>query len=133
MAQAAEFPYCMVLDNCLSEVDEYGEYEYLEGVGDEHCERCTSWEEIREVQAKWRMGILPYSLKNRFEPIVKTEKYKEAGKKFCFVPQSVYAIKRERQGFTTEIWESPLWEELSGKQERDLSTRPSFSANFSKE
>lgn len=56
-----------VLDNCQSEIDQYGQYELLVGVASQSGNRYETWASLQQADSRWLMGVFPYELKNQFE------------------------------------------------------------------
>ncbi|MEM7041146.1 MAG: chorismate-binding protein, partial [Bacteroidota bacterium] len=98
---AAQFPLCVMLDSCGTEVDRYGEYDFLLGVGfGKGKKQIQTLEELEaDINAfplDWRFGVMTYDLKNEVEPKLSTRT--EAAVPFpglqMFVPDVVVAKPR---------------------------------------
>ena len=91
---ASQFSYCLFLDNCESEVDRYGQYEVLVGIGKQGA-AIQHFEEMEAVHNQWIMGGLPYELRHRFEPsLMREEGRPERPEVAFFVPETVISIRR---------------------------------------
>ena len=77
LAWAAGFDYAVFLDSCQTDIDRYGEYEFILGVADQEAETCQTWEEVEEKighgPPAWWFGSLTYGARTEFEPNLKEE------------------------------------------------------------
>lgn len=108
LAWAAEFPFAAIYDNAGSDIDRYGQFEYLIGIGTDSSETFTSKDSLARLPRQWIMGMLPYSLKNHYEPGLSSRH--EAWVSFpdlaLFAPECVIGLSRD----------SLSWRMLKGNQ-----------------
>ncbi|MEM6262197.1 MAG: aminodeoxychorismate synthase component I [Bacteroidota bacterium] len=133
---AAEFPYICFLDNCESEIDQYGEWELLLGIGNEDAPRATSAQEMEQLQSgSWWMGGLSYDLKNHYEPILETQS--EASIEFpgcaLFSPTGLIGLRRD--GTWMILGELPGLISAMGvvPPSFTLGSSPEFNSNFTRD
>ncbi|MEO1452089.1 MAG: hypothetical protein AAFV07_21335, partial [Bacteroidota bacterium] len=116
---ASQFPYVAVYDNGASDIDRYGEYEFLLGVAPEKASVFTQAAQLSHLPSTWLMGILSYELKNTYEPKLHTHQrpWVNFPVVTLFEPEYVLALKKNRQ--TWECLKSPTdieyplnWKEL---------------------
>ena len=103
---SSQFPHCVLLDSAGSEADRYGKYEVLVGLGDKDPVRYTHWEALKKAESRpaWRMGILTYDLKNRFEPVLQTRHYPTFPfpELYFFEPEIVIGVEKGKDTFWIE-------------------------------
>ncbi|TAE56036.1 MAG: anthranilate synthase component I family protein [Bacteroidetes bacterium] len=109
LSWASQFPCCAVFDTCGSDKDRYGSYEWLIGVGGADAQRIETWAEFEAHRGRWLMGILPYELKNRFEPGLRSRRaalvsFPEVA---FFVPDYVVMLPKGSS--------QPLWLDAEGR------------------
>lgn len=131
---AQGFPYALYLDSCGSEIDRYGRYELLVGVGSKQV--IHSWEELKHVQGQWLLGGLPYELKKVFEPSLQdsTSASISFPEVAFFVPETVLYIPKGESYLYVE-GTFPDWDQILQQdfpQEKSIG-KPPFQSNFSKE
>lgn len=99
LSWAATYPYAVVLDNCQSEIDRYGKYEFLVGVAAETAPRIEQWADFPAKVTTWLMGLIPYELKNVLEPHLHTQlsTLMDWPEVALFQPEVVLAIPRGQQ------------------------------------
>lgn len=72
LAHASCFPYCAVYDSCHTDIDRYGDYEFLMGLALPSAEVCRTRVELEAALAAepdaWWMGAFSYDYKNALEP-----------------------------------------------------------------
>lgn len=104
LAFGARFPYCVVLDSAHSQMDRYGNYEFLLGVAGPATRKYQSWEAFSESEAngQWKFGLFSYELKNQFEPILSSEHPASipVPELFFFEPEIVIGMAKSG----TEYW-----------------------------
>lgn len=131
---AQTFPYALYLDSCGSEMDRYGRYELMVGVGREQV--IGTWEELSKTHGTWLMGGLPYDLKQQFEPRLQEEsresiRFPEVA---FFVPETVVYIPKGESYLYVE-GNHPDWDNIL--KQPVISTKqvnqPDFQSNFTKE
>lgn len=90
------FHYAAIFENCESKVDKFGEYEYIVAVANADTQAFKTWAALSESKAVWRIGILPYELKQVFEPVLISEKEVEVPfpEVAFFVPQCIILQKK---------------------------------------
>lgn len=73
---AARHPYCVFLDSCDTDIDQFGRYDFLLGVAGVEA---TVWRDLKGLDAAmstdplgWRLGYFSYDLKNALEPKLET-------------------------------------------------------------
>jgi len=104
IAWASQFPYAMVVDNCNSTVDQYGEYELLMGVANQLSTRTiTNYQALTKTQEAtnrpFLMGVLTYRLRKTLETSVEANKpaYTSFPDIAFFEPKHILYIKRAQQ------------------------------------
>lgn len=133
---AARFPFAQILDNCSSTTDRYGSYELIVGVGGVET-GVSRWEDARLLMGKeWLMGGLPYDLRNRFEPTLKSlnPKHIEVPEVMLFRPRTTILLTKGSKALEVNGPDLGLRKALSTP---DFSIpnlqAPVFVSNFSKE
>jgi para-aminobenzoate synthetase component I len=73
---AASKPYAVFLDSCDTDIDRYGRYEFIVGVGSAESLQFKDLEGLEATISadpfSWRFGALGYGLKNSIEPKLKS-------------------------------------------------------------
>ncbi len=92
----SRFHYATIFENCESKADKYGEYEYIIAVANADSQTFTTWEHLVQSKDVWRIGILPYELKQLFEPtlISKNEVEISFPQVAFFVPECIILQKK---------------------------------------
>jgi len=131
---AQTFPYALYLDSCGSEMDQYGRYELLVGVGRKQV--INSWDQLKNHQGQWLLGGLPYDLKSQFEPSlqetsIESTRFPETS---FFVPETVIYIPKGESYLYVEgkypDWDHILRQAFFPAEQED---KPDFQSNFTKE
>ena len=139
---AAQYPYCVFLDSCDTQVDRYGQYDFLMGVALPNCGR-----EYRSLDAlktglaghshAWAFGVLTYDLKNSIEAKLQTEV--AAAIPFpemqFFSPEIVISKRRDSAVLTFEIgYSDALWQEILAQVPETVQVKgfSGFQSNFSR-
>lgn len=131
---AQAFPYALYLDSCGSEMDRYGQYELLVGVGKKQV--ITSWDQLKNFQGNWLFGGLPYELKSQFEPSLQNTSAENISfpEVAFFVPETVIYIPKGESYLYVEgkypDWEEILQQPVLPAEQEDV---PDFQSNFTKE
>lgn len=130
---AAQWPYALVLDNCASTTDRYGQYELLVGVAQQPENEINTWEKL-STYSGWAMGLLPYNLKNNFEKNLTKDinhfiNFPEIA---WFIPEKVVAIRRDS---TEVVWLLGEAESLPTPPQPSTicSKAPNLFSNFTKD
>ena len=127
------FCYAAIFENTGADIDKYAEYDYLIALANADTDVFTTWEALAESKAKWRMGILPYQLKQHFEPKLSSEKKAEIPfpEVAFFVPQCLLIGKK---GATSPqiLGDTSLWESVLAAEEKPITPTQSseFVANY---
>lgn len=130
------FQYAAIFENCESKVDKYGEYEYIVGFANADTQTFTTWEALAKSENIWRMGILPYELKQLFEPTLSTQKKIEIPfpEVAFFVPECIVLKKRDAD-FPEILGKIEMWEKIQQATELPIASTvmSDFVSNYSKE
>lgn len=130
------FHYAAIFENCESKVDKYGEYEFIIAVANADTQTFTTWESLSKSSDIWRVGILPYELKQLFEATLTTSKKVEIPfpEVAFFVPQCIILQKKGENSLEILGQKAIAQAIFSAVENIDTPTIISdFEANFSKE
>ncbi|RMG56752.1 MAG: anthranilate synthase component I family protein [Bacteroidetes bacterium] len=96
LSWASAYPYVAFFDSCGSEVDRYGSWSWLLGVGGADTRRLESWLQLLQHQDHWAMGLLPYDLKNQLEPRLHSRDEPPVSwpEVAFFLPETVIGLRR---------------------------------------
>ncbi|MFN0202924.1 MAG: anthranilate synthase component I family protein [Bacteroidia bacterium] len=131
---ANKFTYCVLLDNCQSEVDKYGEFECMVGVAGENAKLIQDIDTFQAIENQWLLGVFSYDLKNEIEPSLTKKAVKEIdlGNLAFFVPETLVCIYRNSLEIVVEgkplIWKDLFENKFPNKEINDV---PLFHSNFS--
>lgn len=94
---ASQYPYVTFLDNCQSDIDRYGRFECLLGVARADAQTLTTWDALRQSTDRWKLGALPYDLKNVMEPKLHTQYEAEVvfPEVAFFIPDLIIGVERD--------------------------------------
>lgn len=140
---AARQPYCVLLDSCGTDIDRYGRYEYLLGVGLlADAPLLQDLDALGRAMAEgvdWLFGFLGYELKGDLEPTLRDDlkpvvPFPKMG---LFRADVVVAKHRGSADVSFECgYSDELWQAIAGTHPADgpgIVGRGAFESNFTPE
>ena len=139
---AAKQTYCVFLDSCSTEIDQYGQFDFLVGFSlSESPKTYSNLESLEDAISHdpfaWRFGIFGYELKNSLYPRLKDEFVAADFPEMLFFQADVVVAKRKgskwlnfERGYTPELFAEI---KKTVVQPAKVAAFDNFSSNFSQE
>ncbi|MBX7242624.1 MAG: anthranilate synthase component I family protein [Bacteroidia bacterium] len=131
---SSQYPYVAFFTSAGSMTDQYGEYEWILGFADSSATLLTQWSSLEKIQGEWLTGILPYELKNVFEPTLNSNHNPEIEfpEVAFFVPQCLVYLKKKATRIHVAKGKE-IWNTIKKKEKLPVNpgTSPAFESAFS--
>lgn len=131
------YPFVAFFYSSGSDTDRYQEYEWILGFGDKTTTLIQDWQTFSETKKDWLTGILPYELKDRFEPTLFSTRKPEIPfpEVAFFVPMCLIYLKKGKTRISIERG-SDLWKKV--RKQTTYSAKlptppPIFESSFTQE
>lgn len=140
---AAKHPFCVFLDSCNTEIDRYGNYDFLIGIStNQTCPRFQNLQSlesaISEKPFAWRFGVFGYELKKQlnFKPFVSLPTAIEFPEMYFFEADIVIAKRKGSKWLSFEIgYSETIFEEIqnTNPENYSISGFDAFVSNFTQQ